>query len=77
MAGAGEEALALTAAGIDYEVIPGVSSVYSAPAYAGIPITHRGKASSFHVITGHEDPTKGESSLDYDILAEKKEPLSF
>ena len=55
----GEEALALTAAGIDYEVIPGVSSVYSAPAYAGIPITHRGKASSFHVITGHEDPAKG------------------
>ena len=65
----GEEALALTAAGIDYEVIPGVSSAYSAPAYAGIPITHRGKASSFHVITGHEDPAKGESSLDYDILA--------
>ena len=61
----GEEALALTAAGIDYEVIPGVSSVYSAPAYAGIPITHRGKASSFHVITGHEDGNKTSSALDY------------
>lgn len=73
----GEEALALTAAGIDYEVIPGVSSVYSAPAYAGIPITHRGKASSFHVITGHEDPAKGESSLDYDILAREEGTLVF
>ena len=73
----GEEALALTAAGIDYEVIPGVSSVYSAPAYAGIPITHRGKASSFHVITGHEDPTKENSSLDYEILAREEGTLVF
>ena len=73
----GEEALALTAAGIDYEVIPGVSSAYSAPAYAGIPITHRGKASSFHVITGHEDPAKGESSLDYEILAREEGTLVF
>lgn len=73
----GEEALALTAAGIEYEVIPGVSSAYSAPAYAGIPITHRGKASSFHVITGHEDPAKGESSLDYDILAREEGALVF
>lgn len=73
----GEEALALTAAGIDYEVIPGVSSSYSAPAYAGIPITHRGKASSFHVITGHEDPTKENSSLDYEILAREEGTLVF
>lgn len=73
----GEEALALTAAGIDYEVIPGVSSAYSAPAYAGIPITHRGKASSFHVITGHEDPTKENSSLDYHILAKEEGTLVF
>lgn len=73
----GEEALALTAAGIEYEVIPGVSSVYSAPAYAGIPITHRGKASSFHVITGHEDPTKENSSLDYEILAREEGTLVF
>ena len=73
----GEEALALTAAGIEYEVIPGVSSAYSAPAYAGIPITHRGKASSFHVITGHEDPTKENSSLDYEILAREEGTLVF
>jgi len=73
----GEEALVLTAAGIDYEVIPGVSSAYSAPAYAGIPITHRGKASSFHVITGHEDPAKAESSLDYEILAREEGTLVF
>lgn len=73
----GEEALTLTAAGIEYEVIPGVSSVYSAPAYAGIPITHRGKASSFHVITGHEDPTKENSSLDYEILAREEGTLVF
>ena len=73
----GEEALALAAAGIEYEVIPGVSSVYSAPAYAGIPITHRGKASSFHVITGHEDPTKENSSLDYEILAREEGTLVF
>lgn len=73
----GEEALALTAAGIAYEVIPGVSSAYSAPAYAGIPITHRGKASSFHVITGHEDPTKENSSLDYEILAREEGTLVF
>ena len=73
----GEEALALTAAGIEYEVIPGVSSAYSAPAYTGIPITHRGKASSFHVITGHEDPTKENSSLDYEILAREEGTLVF
>lgn len=73
----GEEALALAAAGIEYEVIPGVSSAYSAPAYAGIPITHRGKASSFHVITGHEDPTKENSSLDYEILAREEGTLVF
>lgn len=73
----GEEALALKTAGIDYEVIPGVSSAYSAPAYAGIPITHRGKASSFHVITGHEDPTKENSSLDYEILAREEGTLVF
>ena len=73
----GEEALALTAAGIEYEVIPGVSSAYSAPAYAGIPITHRGKASSFHVITGHEDPTKENSSLDYEVLAREEGTLVF
>lgn len=52
-------------------------SAYSAPAYAGIPITHRGKASSFHVITGHEDPAKGEVRWTMMFWPEKKEPLSF
>ena len=49
----GEEALHLYGRGIDFEVIPGVTSAVSVLAYAGIPVTHRGIASSFHVITGH------------------------
>src|SRR5262249_18002604 len=58
----GEEALALAAAGIAFEIIPGITSAIAAPAYAGIPVTHRGIASSFAVITGHEDDTKDEAS---------------
>src|SRR5512145_2562176 len=54
----GEEAQALAAAGIAWEVVPGVSSAIAAPAYAGIPLTHRAAASSFAVITGHEDPER-------------------
>ncbi len=50
----GEEALYLAKHGIPYEVVPGVSSFYSVPAYAGIPVTFRGLASSFAVVTGHE-----------------------
>src|SRR5262249_6172858 len=50
----GEEAAALAAAGIRFEIVPGVSSAIAAPAYAGIPVTHRGLASSFAVVTGHE-----------------------
>lgn len=65
----GEEALALREAGIDFEVVPGVSSVYAAAAYAGIPVTHRGVASDVAFVTGHEDPTKGESSINWDKLA--------
>ena len=53
----GEEALALAAAGIPFEVIPGVSSAVAAPALAGIPVTHRGLASSFAVVTGHHEAT--------------------
>ncbi len=49
----GEEALALAAAGVDFEVVPGVTSAVAVPAYAGIPITHRGRATSFTVVTGH------------------------
>ena len=50
----GEEALALSRAGITFEVVPGISSVVAAPAYAGIPVTHRGLASGFAVVTGHK-----------------------
>jgi uroporphyrinogen III methyltransferase/synthase len=73
----GEEALALVKAGISFEVIPGVSSAIAAPAYAGIPITHRGLASSFAVITGHEDPTKDESAVNWQHLASGVDTLVF
>ncbi len=65
----GEEAEALVAAGIAFEVIPGVTSAIAAPAYAGIPVTHRALASSFAVITGHEDPAKDDTSIDWPKLA--------
>ena len=65
----GEEALALAAAGVPYEVIPGVTSSIAAPAYAGVPVTHRGLASSFAVVTGHEDDEKDESSVQWSGLA--------
>ena len=55
----GEEALALARAGIPFEIIPGVSTAVAAPALAGIPVTHRGLASSFAVITGHHEATYG------------------
>lgn len=65
----GEEALACHAAGVPFEVVPGVSSAIAVPAYAGVPVTHRNVTSAFTVFTGHEDPTKGESSIDYAALA--------
>jgi uroporphyrinogen III methyltransferase/synthase len=64
-----EEAQACVAAGIPFEVVPAVTSAIAAPAYAGIPVTHRGVAPAFAVVTGHEDPTKGETQVDYDALA--------
>jgi len=64
-----EEAAALAEAGLKFEVIPGVSSALAAPAYAGIPITHRECASQVTIFTGHEDPLKPESKLDFDLLA--------
>lgn len=73
----GEEALALCAQGIDFEVIPGVSSSYAVPACNGIPVTHRKMASSFHVITGHEDAKKEASVLDYETLAKEEGTLVF
>lgn len=66
----GEEALALAEAGLPFEVVPGVSSVVAAPAYAGIPVTHRGLVTSFAVVTGHEDPSKPESATDWAALAQ-------
>lgn len=73
----GEEALALKARQIPFEIVPGVSSAYSVPAYAGIPVTHRGLASSFHVITGHEGAGKQAEVLDYDVLAREEGTLVF
>jgi uroporphyrin-III C-methyltransferase len=64
----GEEADALVAAGVPFEVVPGVSSAVAAPAYAGIPLTHRGLASSFAVVTGHEC-AKGRDRVDWARLA--------
>lgn len=65
----GEEALALCEAGIPFEVVPGVTAGIAAPAYAGIPVTHRKVASSVTLVTGHEDPTRTESSLAWEALA--------
>jgi len=65
----GEEAEALAEAGVPFEVVPGVTSAIAAPAYAGIPVTHRQQTSAFAVVTGHEDPTKADSSLDWQKLA--------
>ena len=73
----GEEALELSKMDIPFEIVPGVSSSYSVPAYAGIPVTHRGMASSFHVITGHEDGNKTSSALDYQTLAREEGTLVF
>ena len=65
----GEEAQALAGAGLPFVVVPGVSSAIAGPAYAGIPITHRGKNSHVTFFTGHEDPEKGESAIDFQALA--------
>ena len=65
----GEEARALRAASVPYEVVPGVSAGVAAPAYAGIPVTHRGSASAVALVTGHEDPGKRETAIDWQALA--------
>jgi len=64
----GEEALYLHERGVAFEVIPGITSAISAPAYAGIPVTHRGVSVSFRVVTGHESPTKKESQIPWDTF---------
>ena len=65
----GEEAEELATAGIPFEVVPGVTSAVAAPAYAGIPLTHRDFTSTVAFITGHEDPTKEETSIAWDKIA--------
>jgi len=64
----GEEALACFQAGIPFEVVPGVSSAFSVPAYAGIPVTHRGVTTTLTILAGHEDPAEP-GSIDYAALA--------
>ena len=71
----GEEALALAYARVPFEVVPGVSSAVAAPAYAGIPITHRGLASNVTVVTGSEDPGKAASAVDWNALAKTRGTL--
>ncbi len=65
----GEEALVLAQAGIPFEVVPGVTAGIAAPAYAGIPVTQRGMAASVAFVTGHEDPTKPDTDVDWEHLA--------
>jgi uroporphyrinogen III methyltransferase / synthase len=65
----GEEGEALRAAGVEFEVVPGVTAGVAAAAYAGIPVTHRDEASAVAFVTGHEDPAKSETALDWRALA--------
>lgn len=74
----GEEAMVLAENGIEFEVVPGVSSALAAPAYAGIPITHRDYSSSVHIFTGHQrDANNGELALDWQTIARLKGTLVF
>lgn len=73
----GEEALALHEAGVPFEVVPGISAGYSVPAYAGIPVTHRGITTDVAFVTGHEDPTKTESTINWEKLATAVGTLVF
>jgi uroporphyrinogen III methyltransferase/synthase len=71
----GEEAEALHDAGVGFEIVPGISSAFAVPAYAGIPVTHRDHAASFTVLTGHEDPAKATSTLDWAKLADPQRTI--
>src|SRR5438105_6351206 len=64
-----EEASAIVDAGIEFEIVPGITSAIAAPAYAGIPVTHRDQNSHVTFFTGHENPAKSESAIDFDALA--------
>ncbi|MEC9446452.1 MAG: uroporphyrinogen-III C-methyltransferase [Chloroflexota bacterium] len=65
----GEEALELKANGLPFEIIPGVTSAIAGPAYAGIPLTHRGISTTFTIVSGSEDPTKPSSTIPWEVLA--------
>jgi len=71
----GEEAIVLSEAGVPFEVVPGITSAISVPAYAGIPVTHRNVSASVAFITGHEAETKKESSVDWHGLANSVDTL--
>jgi len=73
----GEEAQMLLSHDVPYEVVPGVTSAIAAPAYAGIPITHRDHTSFVSFITGHEDPTKKDTSMQWDVYAKSNATLVF
>ncbi|MCI4625496.1 MAG: uroporphyrinogen-III C-methyltransferase [Candidatus Magnetoovum sp. WYHC-5] len=73
----GEEAQILHQNGIDFEIVPGVTSAISVPAYAGIPLTHRKVSSSFAVITGNEDETKIDSTINWEGIAKGFDTLVF
>ena len=73
----GEEALLLEKNGLPFDIVPGITSAIAVPAYAGIPVTHRAVATSFAVITGHEDPMKGASNMRWDKLATGVDTLVF
>ena len=73
----GEEAIELAAAGIPWEVVPGISSTIAAPAYAGIPVTQRGISTSVTIVTGSEDPNQPDSTINWDALARLSGTLVF
>jgi uroporphyrinogen III methyltransferase / synthase len=73
----GEEAEALAQSGIEFEIVPGVTSAIAVPAYAGIPVTHRDFTSSFSILTGHEYPNKTYSGVDWDGLSQASGTLVF
>jgi uroporphyrinogen III methyltransferase/synthase len=73
----GEEAQELVKAGIPFEIVPGITSAIAVPAYAGIPLTHRDYTATVAFITGHEDPAKGESDIDWERLATGAGTLVF
>ncbi len=73
----GEEVLALQAEGIQFELVPGVTSAISVPELAGIPVTHRGESRSFHVYTGHTKSSQGAPDYDYETIAKNEGTLVF